>query len=72
MLYSVSGGLIGVGLLIDPYLTRNDKLKGNILGAVNTLPYIYQEVTIRFYLMKKLLGSSKTNDNDKTYKIRKI
>ncbi len=41
LLYAVPGGLIGVGLLIDPSLTRNDRMVGNVLGAVGTLPEIY-------------------------------
>jgi len=32
LLYAVPGGLIGVGLLVDPSLSRNDKLVGNVLG----------------------------------------
>jgi translation initiation factor 2 subunit 3 len=38
LLYAVPGGLIGVGLLIDPSLTRNDKMVGNVLGEVGSLP----------------------------------
>ena len=38
LLYAVPGGLIGVGLLIDPSMTRNDRMVGNVLGAVGTLP----------------------------------
>lgn len=38
LLYAVPGGLIGVGLLIDPSLTRNDRMVGNVLGAVGSLP----------------------------------
>ena len=36
LLYAVPGGLIGVGLDIDPSLTRSDGLKGNVrLGFTN-------------------------------------
>ena len=59
MLYAVPGGLIGVGLLIDPCMTRNDRMVGNVLGAVGTLPEIYCEISIIFYLMKQLLGMKK-------------
>lgn len=41
LLYAVPGGLIGVGLLIDPSMTRNDKMVGSVLGAVGSLPEIY-------------------------------
>lgn len=32
LLYAVPGGLIGVGLLVDPGVTRSDRMVGNILG----------------------------------------
>lgn len=32
--YAVPGGLIGVGLTVDPTLTRADKLVGQVLGQV--------------------------------------
>ena len=56
LLYAVPGGLIGVGLRVDPTLTRADKLAGHVLGHPGKLPKIYGELTIQFYLLKKLLG----------------
>ena len=32
LLYAIPGGLIGIGLKIDPYLTKRDALVGNLLG----------------------------------------
>ena len=32
LLYAVPGGLIAVGLTIDPSITRNDRMVGNVLG----------------------------------------
>lgn len=32
LLYAIPGGLIGVGLMIDPSMTRNDRMVGNVLG----------------------------------------
>ena len=52
------GGLIGACLLIDPTLSKNDKLKGNLLGAKGTLPEVYTSITIKFYLMRRLLGAA--------------
>lgn len=59
LLYAVPGGLIGVGLLIDPSMTRNDRMVGSVLGAVGSLPEIYTEVSVKFYLMRQLLGLKK-------------
>ena len=32
LLYALPGGLIGVGLMVDPAITRNDRMVGNVLG----------------------------------------
>ena len=54
--YAVPGGLIGVGTKIDPMLTRADRMVGQVLGAVGTLPSIFTEVEITHYLLRRLLG----------------
>jgi translation initiation factor 2 subunit 3 len=69
--YAVPGGLIGVGLLVDPTLTRADKLVGQVLGAKGSLPDIFVDIDVRFYLLKKLLGV-KTADGEKAAKVSKL
>lgn len=32
LLYAVPGGLVAAGLMIDPSMTRNDRMVGNVLG----------------------------------------
>ncbi|KAL3315521.1 Eukaryotic translation initiation factor 2 subunit 3 [Cichlidogyrus casuarinus] len=54
--YAVPGGLIGVGTKIDPQFCRADRLVGQVLGAVGTLPDIYHELEISFHLFRRLLG----------------
>lgn len=54
--YAVPGGLIGVGTKIDPTLTRGDRLVGQVLGAVGTLPPVFIEIEINFFLLRRLLG----------------
>jgi translation initiation factor 2 subunit 3 len=54
--YAVPGGLIGVGLRVDPSLTRGDFLVGHVLGHPGELPEIYIELEICYYLLKRLLG----------------
>jgi translation initiation factor 2 subunit 3 len=39
--FAVPGGLIGVGTRIDPTLCRADRLVGQVLGTVGTLPEVY-------------------------------
>jgi len=37
-MFAIWGGLIGVGLRIDPAFVKGDKLCGNILGYPGDLP----------------------------------
>ncbi|KAK3025287.1 hypothetical protein RJ639_044089 [Escallonia herrerae] len=48
--FAVPGGLIGVGTTMDPALSRCDRLVGQILGEVGTLP------DVSVFLMRQLLG----------------
>lgn len=55
LLYGIPGGLIGVGLLIDPALTRNDRLVGNVMGYPDALPEILTELEIEYFKLRKLI-----------------
>ena len=50
------GGLIGVGTLIDPTLTRADRLVGQVLGGVDALPQIYTAIEVSYYLLAQGSG----------------
>jgi len=52
------GGLIGVGTRLDPHLTKDDRLKGQVLGAVGHLPPVYNELVIKPTLMPRVVASS--------------
>ncbi|CAF0911463.1 unnamed protein product [Rotaria sordida] len=54
--FAVPGGLIGVGTKIDPTLCRADRLVGQILGEIDTLPKIYTEITIKYFLLRRAFG----------------
>lgn len=69
--FAVPGGLIGVGTMIDPTLTRADRLVGHVLGHKGCLPSVYIEVDVRYYLMKRLLGV-RTQEGGKQAKIEKL
>lgn len=66
--YAVPGGLIGVGLQVDPTLTRADRLVGQVLGHKGQLPDIFVEIEASFYLLKRLLGV-KTTEGEKAAKV---
>jgi len=51
------GGLIGVGTSLDPHLTKDDRLKGQVLGAVGHLPPVYIELVIKPTLMPRVVAS---------------
>merc|ERR1712070_1098390 len=69
--FAVPGGLIGVGTLIDPTLTRADRLVGQVLGSVGHLPQIYTELEVSYYLLRRLLGV-KTAEGEKQGKVQKL
>jgi translation initiation factor 2 subunit 3 len=55
-MYAVPGGLIGVGMKVDPCITRSDALVGQIIGHPNHMPEVVSEIEVKFYLLKRLLG----------------
>ena len=69
--YAVPGGLIGVGTKIDPTLCRGDRMVGHVLGAVGTLPDIFIELEISFYLLRRLLGV-RVEGKEKGAKVEKL
>ena len=69
--YAVPGGLIGVGLQVDPTLTRADRLVGQVLGHRGFLPDIFIEIEVEFYLLRRLLGV-KTTEGEKAAKVAKL
>ena len=44
MLFAVPGGLIGVGLKVDPFITRSDRLVGQIIGHKDKMPEVVVEI----------------------------
>jgi len=71
--FAVPGGLIGVGTKMDPTLTRADRLVGQVLGAVGSLPEIFIELEISFFLLRRLLGvKSDDRSKKKATKIKKL
>ncbi len=61
--YAVPGGLIGIGTLLDPTLTRRDRMKGQVLGQLGTLPDTINAMEISYTLMKRLTGINPESSN---------
>ena len=51
------GGLVGMGTLLDPSLTKADGLTGNIVGKPETLPPTLSELTMETHLFPRALGT---------------
>merc|ERR1712135_142920 len=71
LMYAVPGGLIGVGTKIDPTLCRADRMVGHMLGEVGSLPDIFTEIEISYFLLRRLLGV-KTEGDKKGAKVQKL
>jgi translation initiation factor 2 subunit 3 len=56
---AISGGLIGVCSSLDPSLTINNKLVGNILSADNQLDDVYETFMIEFYSLNEDININK-------------
>ncbi|KAL2470363.1 eukaryotic translation initiation factor 2 gamma subunit [Abeliophyllum distichum] len=69
--FAVPGGLIGVGTTMDPTLTRADRLVGQVLGEVGSLPEVFVELEVNFFLLRRLLGV-RTKDSERQGKVSKL
>ncbi|CAF2052170.1 eukaryotic translation initiation factor 2 subunit gamma [Brassica rapa] len=69
--FAVPGGLIGVGTTMDPTLTRADRLVGQVLGEIGSLPDVFVELEVNFFLLRRLLGV-RTKGSEKQGKVSKL
>ncbi|XWS08584.1 hypothetical protein CRYUN_Cryun40dG0014800 [Craigia yunnanensis] len=69
--FAVPGGLIGVGTTMDPTLTRADRLVGQVLGEVGSLPEVFVELEVNFFLLRRLLGV-RTKGSERQGKVSKL
>ena len=61
----------GVGTMIDPTLSRADRMVGQVLGSINALPEIFTELEISYFLLRRLLGV-RTEGDKKGAKVQKL
>lgn len=71
MQFAVPGGLIGIGTKVDPTQTQGNRCAGQVLGHPGKLPDIFQEIEIKFYLLKRLIGVKAEGEN-KAGKVAKL
>lgn len=51
------GGLVGVGTLLDPSLTKADGLIGNLAGKPEMLPPTVSELTLETFFFERVIGT---------------
>jgi len=54
---ALPGGLVGVGTLLDPALTKSDSLVGSLIGKPGTLPPVRGELSLDIRLFDTVVGS---------------
>lgn len=52
-----SGGLVGVGTLLDPSLTKSDGLVGSLVGKPGTLPTVRENISLDLNLFENVVGT---------------
>lgn len=61
------GGLVGIGTLLDPSLTKADGLTGNMVGKPGTLPPTRNELTLEIHLFKRAVGTKEMKEIEKVH-----
>jgi translation initiation factor 2 subunit 3 len=59
------GGLVGIGTLLDPSLTKADGLIGNIAGKPETLPPVRSELVLDTHIFERVVGAKEMTKVDK-------
>ncbi len=59
------GGLVGIGTLLDPSLTKADGLTGNLVGKPEMLPPTLSELTLDTHLFERAVGTKELAEVDK-------
>jgi len=57
---AVPGGLIGIETELDPSLTKNDQLVGNVISIPGKSPPVWDSLEIEFELFKFVIGTKET------------
>ncbi len=61
------GGLLGIGTLLDPSLTKADGLIGNLVGNPGMLPPTRSELTLDVHLFERAVGTKEMIEVDKVH-----
>lgn len=70
--YCAPGCNVGVGLNVDPFVTRSDYLVGQVLGVPGTLPSVFTECVIEYTLLRTVVGAEKMERVSKRLKPKEM
>lgn len=59
---AICGGLVGVGTLLDPSLTKADGLSGNVVGKPDMLPPTRYELVMETRLFERVVGAKEQTE----------
>jgi len=59
------GGLVGVGTLLDPSLTKADGVTGNLAGKPDMLPPTLNEITLETFFLEHVVGTKEPVEVEK-------
>ena len=68
-MYAVPGGLLAVGMKVDPQFTRSDNMVGHIIGHPNQMPQVFIEIDVKTTILKRIVGT-KDDQNNKIENIK--
>lgn len=61
-MYAVPGGLIAVGMKVDPQFTRSDNMVGMIVGHPDEMPNVFIEIDVKTTILKRVVGSKEADN----------
>lgn len=62
-MYAVPGGLLAVGMKVDPQFTRSDNMVGHIIGHPNVMPQVFIEIDVKTTFLKRIVGTKDDSNN---------
>ncbi len=71
-MYAVPGGLLAVGMKVDPQFTRSDNMVGHIIGHPNAMPEVFIEIDVKTTFLKRIVGTNDQNNKVDSIKVGEI
>jgi translation initiation factor 2 subunit 3 len=66
------GGSLGILTLLDPSIIKSDQLTGNVLGLKDKLPPVWHALTLKPYLLKRVVGTKEELNVDPIKKLEPL